>query len=53
MQKNDYVSIWGGVLASHDSLNSYTLNDYSWDGEFVGSSFSKEFETDSVVDRFY
>ncbi|MEB3790215.1 immunity 22 family protein [Acinetobacter sp. IK40] len=52
MQKNDYVSIWGGVLDSHDSLNSYTFNDYSLDGEFVGSIFSKEFEIDFVDDDF-
>ncbi|ESK56576.1 immunity 22 family protein [Acinetobacter tjernbergiae] len=50
MQKDNYVSIWVGVLDSSNSLDNYTFNNYSLDGECEGSTFSNKFEIDFVDD---
>ncbi|MEG0775839.1 MAG: immunity 22 family protein [Clostridium sp.] len=50
MQKDNYVSIWIGVSDSNNSLDNYTFNNYSLDGECEGSNFSNKFEIDFVDD---
>lgn len=43
MEKQGYVSIWGGKCTSESTFEKYIEGQYNDDGDYLQSSFEKEF----------
>lgn len=52
MKEETIVSMWVGVVSTHYDLENYVTSDYSEDGDYAGSQFSREFYIEFVDDDF-